>query len=241
MMRRPPRSTLFPYTTLFRSQSSAGRARGWGDGSEGGGRVCLRAAFTKMTTPICARRYPHLFGFGRYFSRVVVRFCAFLGTCRSWIRGSALHEDLGRQIGRTRLRVATRCIWLLLVDFRSLGGGKMAASLYFLRTTAASEVSAFRRLVDAYSDFKPGMARGATRGHENGRERYQTIFGYQRAAGAPGEPTAIHEARSMACSDSAKRILKSSQDEDSMVAGGAPADIRRLFITFNNLAGQLRT
>jgi hypothetical protein len=117
----------------------------------------------------------------------------------------------------------------------------MAASLYFLRTTAASEVSAFRRLVDAYSDFKPGMACGDTRGHENGRERYQTIFGYQRAAGAPGEPTAIHEARSMACSDSAKRILKSSQDEDSMVAGGAPADIRRLFITFNNLAGQLRT
>ena len=168
-------------------------------------------------------------------------FLCFFGTCRSWIRGSALHADLGRQIGRTRLRVATRCIWLLLVDFRSLGGGKMAASLYFLRTTAASEVSAFRRLVDAYSDFKPGMARGATRGHENGRERYQTIFGYQRAAGAPGEPTAIHEARSMACSDSAKRILKSSQDEDSMVAGGAPADIRRLFITFNNLAGQLRT
>src|SRR2546430_13280985 len=26
MIRRPPRSTLFPYTTLFRSQSSAARA-----------------------------------------------------------------------------------------------------------------------------------------------------------------------------------------------------------------------
>src|SRR5438093_2141436 len=26
MMRRPPRSTLFPYTTLFRSASAAGRA-----------------------------------------------------------------------------------------------------------------------------------------------------------------------------------------------------------------------
>src|SRR2546426_2930866 len=28
MIRRPPRSTLFPYTTLFRSRSSARRARG---------------------------------------------------------------------------------------------------------------------------------------------------------------------------------------------------------------------
>src|SRR5260370_20544380 len=27
MIRRPPRSTLFPYTTLFRSPSSAGRPR----------------------------------------------------------------------------------------------------------------------------------------------------------------------------------------------------------------------
>src|SRR5258708_17918475 len=27
MIRRPPRSTLFPYTTLFRSQGSAGRRR----------------------------------------------------------------------------------------------------------------------------------------------------------------------------------------------------------------------
>src|SRR5206468_7199677 len=28
MIRRPPRSTLFPYTTLFRSESRDGRARG---------------------------------------------------------------------------------------------------------------------------------------------------------------------------------------------------------------------
>src|SRR5256885_11547771 len=27
MIRRPPRSTLFPYTTLFRSQEQAGRSR----------------------------------------------------------------------------------------------------------------------------------------------------------------------------------------------------------------------
>src|SRR3712207_7912068 len=32
MIRRPPRSTLFPYTTLFRSR---GDARGEGDGREG--------------------------------------------------------------------------------------------------------------------------------------------------------------------------------------------------------------
>src|SRR5438874_10680450 len=32
MIRRPPRSTLFPYTTLFRSQSAAGRADRIADG-----------------------------------------------------------------------------------------------------------------------------------------------------------------------------------------------------------------
>src|SRR3712207_8609838 len=31
MIRRPPRSTLFPYTTLFRSRSSVSRGRGQGD------------------------------------------------------------------------------------------------------------------------------------------------------------------------------------------------------------------
>src|SRR3712207_7571338 len=37
MIRRPPRSTLFPYTTLFRSAGRAGaRCRG-GDGGAGGG------------------------------------------------------------------------------------------------------------------------------------------------------------------------------------------------------------
>src|SRR3712207_8851569 len=29
MIRRPPRSTLFPYTTLFRSQGREGSARSW--------------------------------------------------------------------------------------------------------------------------------------------------------------------------------------------------------------------
>src|SRR2546426_4053754 len=35
MIRRPPRSTLFPYTTLFRSRAGEGRSRG---GEEGRGR-----------------------------------------------------------------------------------------------------------------------------------------------------------------------------------------------------------
>src|SRR5256885_11118485 len=45
MIRRPPRSTLFPYTTLFRSQhgrllrtDSECRARGWPNGPLPGGR-----------------------------------------------------------------------------------------------------------------------------------------------------------------------------------------------------------
>src|SRR5437762_7744060 len=33
MIRRPPRSTLFPYTTLFRSHTSQTRRREWGNDS----------------------------------------------------------------------------------------------------------------------------------------------------------------------------------------------------------------
>src|SRR3712207_8361438 len=42
MIRRPPRSTLFPYTTLFRSEP--GRARRAGHLRRGGGVAALRAA-----------------------------------------------------------------------------------------------------------------------------------------------------------------------------------------------------
>src|SRR5437870_11008556 len=43
MIRRPPRSTLFPYTTLFRSLRLAGRARRKGDETDiVGGRVACR-------------------------------------------------------------------------------------------------------------------------------------------------------------------------------------------------------
>src|SRR3712207_7791498 len=46
MIRRPPRSTLFPYTTLFRSGQlrKVGRREGWGHRHTGfGGRDTLRA------------------------------------------------------------------------------------------------------------------------------------------------------------------------------------------------------
>src|SRR2546430_16623955 len=41
MIRRPPRSTLFPYTTLFRSQADENRSqrRDQGDRRDGAGRV----------------------------------------------------------------------------------------------------------------------------------------------------------------------------------------------------------
>src|SRR2546425_3869880 len=46
MIRRPPRSTLFPYTTLFRSLEFRGghRKRGW-DGLAAGGLDCLVIVF----------------------------------------------------------------------------------------------------------------------------------------------------------------------------------------------------
>src|SRR2546421_8425068 len=43
MIRRPPRSTLFPYTTLFRS-AAARRARGRGERRVSGDRVRSRAS-----------------------------------------------------------------------------------------------------------------------------------------------------------------------------------------------------
>src|SRR2546422_1248129 len=45
MIRRPPRSTLFPYTTLFRSLAAGLRASDWRSGEEGDrGEVGRRSA-----------------------------------------------------------------------------------------------------------------------------------------------------------------------------------------------------
>src|SRR3712207_7045816 len=45
MIRRPPRSTLFPYTTLFRSRAGTTRAKREGDGASPVGRFALLGAF----------------------------------------------------------------------------------------------------------------------------------------------------------------------------------------------------
>src|SRR3712207_7220232 len=43
MIRRPPRSTLFPYTTLFRSEADAAGPAPQGDGRDDAGRGAVRA------------------------------------------------------------------------------------------------------------------------------------------------------------------------------------------------------
>src|SRR2546426_11375358 len=55
MIRRPPRSTLFPYTTLFRSRSRAGR----GDPMNRAVLVAL-IALAVVTTNSCRRQVPTL-------------------------------------------------------------------------------------------------------------------------------------------------------------------------------------
>src|SRR5436309_7494538 len=52
-MRRPPRSTLFPYTTLFRSRYGTGAADlvAWDGTGESGGSVQSGNYFVKVTRP----------------------------------------------------------------------------------------------------------------------------------------------------------------------------------------------
>src|SRR5688572_31059657 len=54
MLRRPPRSTLFPYTTLFRSPTSS--ARRWQRPSSSACAASRRAASCSTTTSRTARR-----------------------------------------------------------------------------------------------------------------------------------------------------------------------------------------
>src|SRR5260370_5429728 len=54
MIRRPPRSTLFPYTTLFRSRISADQAE---RGSESP-RYLFRRSVPRHAKPICRHRFP---------------------------------------------------------------------------------------------------------------------------------------------------------------------------------------
>src|SRR5258707_15825106 len=60
MIRRPPRSTLFPYTTLFRSGLGCGCGRA-GDDGRGGGGCCGLSAVGEVVAqagaaPACATR-----------------------------------------------------------------------------------------------------------------------------------------------------------------------------------------
>src|SRR3712207_7903644 len=55
MIRRPPRSTLFPYTTLFRSPGARTTARG-GPGLPGGRRP--RAAARRLVPDLLGGRHP---------------------------------------------------------------------------------------------------------------------------------------------------------------------------------------
>src|SRR5438477_2292377 len=61
MIRRPPRSTLFPYTTLFRSARRGGAAGGDRSAApaarrSSGGAECLEARPTSSARQRCARR-----------------------------------------------------------------------------------------------------------------------------------------------------------------------------------------
>src|SRR2546421_8705039 len=58
MIRRPPRSTLFPYTTLFRSRLSAGRSLSRGRGpapSRGGARFSRQQRSEEHTSELQSR------------------------------------------------------------------------------------------------------------------------------------------------------------------------------------------
>src|SRR3712207_8675404 len=54
MIRRPPRSTLFPYTTLFRSSDVAGRG-GWAGARRDGAGGLLGGTRGEQDAALCAR------------------------------------------------------------------------------------------------------------------------------------------------------------------------------------------
>src|SRR2546422_6683664 len=58
MIRRPPRSTLFPYTTLFRSLDPEAREQPVRDGVGVGGRAEAPAHALGRTLPVAQRRQP---------------------------------------------------------------------------------------------------------------------------------------------------------------------------------------
>src|SRR5947208_9338061 len=64
MLRRPPRSTLFPYTTLFRSRGRSVRRRGRaarrrGGAGQGGRHLPAPGLHTRQAVPRDGLRFPH--------------------------------------------------------------------------------------------------------------------------------------------------------------------------------------
>src|SRR3712207_7279035 len=55
MIRRPPRSTLFPYTTLFRSEDGAGRLPLLAPMSEVAGKIATQAGAFMLQRPLGGR------------------------------------------------------------------------------------------------------------------------------------------------------------------------------------------
>src|SRR3712207_7610097 len=60
MIRRPPRSTLFPYTTLFRSREHAGRGAGVVDDRARADEVVAQAAGELVALLVERDRLPHV-------------------------------------------------------------------------------------------------------------------------------------------------------------------------------------
>src|SRR2546422_5416814 len=59
MIRRPPRSTLFPYTTLFRSSTWSANARASSAGRSVAGMISLNSCLRKGARSGCTRSEEH--------------------------------------------------------------------------------------------------------------------------------------------------------------------------------------
>src|SRR3712207_8012819 len=73
MIRRPPRSTLFPYTTLFRSGLAPGEGFSrWGRGGSGG-RSCGRVGRCEIVIVLANAHRLRIHACGQFYGRAVPR------------------------------------------------------------------------------------------------------------------------------------------------------------------------
>src|SRR2546429_5423580 len=95
MIRRPPRSTLFPYTTLFRSDSERAAHKGmhWAPFA-----AVVASILTKLLVPLSSAQHPAVDPTGPSALSCVLRnFALCYGDClRISHTGSALFMELGR-------------------------------------------------------------------------------------------------------------------------------------------------